>query len=76
MVAELVREARQWVVAVRGQLIGIEVGRLTGAGDPDADEAWLVICQDRAGEHTAALGLSLGTAWSSAHSITEHPKSP
>jgi hypothetical protein len=69
VVAELMREARERILVVRSELVGIEVGGLARAGQPDTNEAWLVISEHHPVLHPGTLSLALRATGTTAHAV-------
>src|SRR5207237_2374847 len=69
VLAELVREARDRILVVFGELVDIEIGGLTRAGHPDTNEARLVIREHHPVLHAGALRFSLRSARAAAHAV-------
>lgn len=69
VMAELVREARERILAILAELIGVEVRGLARAGQPDPNEAGLIVREHHSVLHAGTLGLSLIAAGAAAYPV-------
>src|SRR5438552_18850954 len=69
-------EARDRILVVFGELVGVDVGGLARAGQPDTNEAGLVIRAHHPVLHAGALRFSLRSAGATAHAVAVHGNGP
>src|SRR5437660_5204785 len=74
--AELVGEARERILVIFGELFDIELGGLTRAGQPDTNEAWLVVGEHHPALDSGALGFALRSAGTASDAVAVHGDGP
>ena len=76
VVTELVREARERILTIVAELVGVEVRGLTRAGHPDPNEAGLIVGEHHSIRLTGSLGLSLSAAGAAAYPVAVDGERP
>jgi hypothetical protein len=74
--AELVGKARERILVILVKLIDVEIGGLARAGQPDTNEAGLVVSEHHPVMHPRALCLALRATGAAADAVAVHSDRP